>query len=227
MPKLLNIKGYWKEHPYSEFNEKDIWEGKILLEEDGWFEGIARDPNSSYTEDRFIFGVYYPGQTIELFKFCPLAITSPFIYHADKMGEEYYGDTKVIDIPSTYYFGLSLIKTNEFTEEMGNIEEETKSLENAITSYKENDTTPAVKVFYDRMKRIRGSIGKLCLLTLKNSLVSYEQRDKFNYDFSDRYDNCIDEYLANSVVESYRQKAKRLNLDFDTIPNDNGFPFEL
>lgn len=227
MPKLLNIKGYWKEHPYNEFNEKDIWEGKILLEEDGWFEGIARDPNSSYTEDRIIFGVYYPGQTIELFKFCPLAITSPFIYHADKIGNDYSGDASVIDLDAVYYFGSSLIKTNEFNEKIGNVEQETKPLEKAISSFKENNMDSSLKVLYDRIKKIRGSIGKLCLLTLKNSLVSYEQRDKFNYDFSKRYDHFIDEYLANSVVEIYRQKAKRLNLDFDTIPNDNGFPLEL
>jgi len=34
-------------------------EGQILLQDDGWFEGIVVDPSSSYTEDRFIFDVYY------------------------------------------------------------------------------------------------------------------------------------------------------------------------
>ena len=57
MTKLMDIKGYWNMSGSFEFNDNDMWEGKILLDEDGWFEGIVVDPNSSYTEDRCIFGV--------------------------------------------------------------------------------------------------------------------------------------------------------------------------
>ena len=59
MAKLMDIKGYWDMSGSFNFNDNDMWEGKILLNDDGWFEGIVVDPNSSYTEDRFIFGVYY------------------------------------------------------------------------------------------------------------------------------------------------------------------------
>ena len=56
MAKLMDIKGYWDMSYGYDFNDNDMWEGKILLDDDGWFEGTVVDPNSSYTEDRFIFG---------------------------------------------------------------------------------------------------------------------------------------------------------------------------
>ena len=68
MSKLVDIKGYWNEFNIkdyinkscgNDFNDNDMWEGKLLLEDDGWFEGIVVDPFSSYIENRFVFGIYF------------------------------------------------------------------------------------------------------------------------------------------------------------------------
>ena len=228
MPKLLNIKGYWTENSISDFNEYDIWEGKMILQDDGWFEGIARDPNDrTYTGDRFIFGVYYPGKTIELFKFCPLAINSPFVYHADTNGEDYSGDTQVLGETDLFPFGKSLIKASEFTSEMGNIDEVKKDLEEDIAEYKKwKMDAESVRVFYERIHKIRGSIGKLCLLELKKTLVSYTDKEELTTAFVENYDS-IHSYLVNAVIAKYRRKVLRLILDYDTLPPDNGLPFEI
>ena len=84
MAKLMDIKGYWDMSGSFNFNDNDMWEGKILLNDDGWFEGIVVDPNSSYTEDRFIFGVYHPEKVIELFKFTPIDVSAPFVFHGKR-----------------------------------------------------------------------------------------------------------------------------------------------
>ena len=55
MAKLMDIKGYWGVS-FGPYNENDIWEGKILLNDDGWFEVIVVDPNSSYKGDRLVYG---------------------------------------------------------------------------------------------------------------------------------------------------------------------------
>lgn len=41
MGKLNDIKGYWNMSGGWDFNDNDMWEGRIILEEDGWFEGIV------------------------------------------------------------------------------------------------------------------------------------------------------------------------------------------
>lgn len=55
MSKLVDIKGYWIMSGGDDFNGNNMWQGKLLLETDGWFEVIVNDSNSSYKEDRFIF----------------------------------------------------------------------------------------------------------------------------------------------------------------------------
>ena len=92
MSMLKDIKGYWNVGYSYDFNDVNMWEGQILLEEDGWFEGIVVDPKSSYTEDRFIFGVYHPDKVIELFKLTPINISSFFVFHGKKSEKGYDGD---------------------------------------------------------------------------------------------------------------------------------------
>ena len=91
MTKLNDIKGYWDATYSYDFNDINMWEGQILLEEDGWFEGIVVDPKSSYTKDRFIFGVYHPDKVIELFKFTPVSVSNPFVFHGKRDAKGYDG----------------------------------------------------------------------------------------------------------------------------------------
>ena len=47
MAKLIDIKGYWNMANDWTFDEKNVWQGQILLQEDGWFEGVVVDPHRS------------------------------------------------------------------------------------------------------------------------------------------------------------------------------------
>lgn len=114
MSKLFDIKGYYDSSYEYQFNDRNMWEGKILVEDDGWFLGIVKDPSSmSYTDDRFVFGVYYPGKVIRLFKWTPTSYSSPFVFHGKKSDDGYQGEFEVIELYGSMPFGVSRIITQE------------------------------------------------------------------------------------------------------------------
>lgn len=91
MAKLLDISGLWIWPDGDDFEENNIWQGHILLEEDGWFEGIVVNTNSSYKEDKFVYGFYTPEKYIELFKIVPSKVGSNFVYYGSKDAMGYGG----------------------------------------------------------------------------------------------------------------------------------------
>lgn len=60
---LNSIKGYWNSECLSNFRD-DMYEGKILVGDDGWFEGII---TFSTGTNKFAFGTYCPDESIRLF----------------------------------------------------------------------------------------------------------------------------------------------------------------
>ena len=67
MAVLNDIEGYWNlTGSRMIFYEDHMWEGSLLLEDDGWFEGIVKDKKIPYDGDIMIFGFYYPEKSIKL-----------------------------------------------------------------------------------------------------------------------------------------------------------------
>lgn len=64
--KLNDIKGYFGSSYSYQFNDTDMWKGKILVEDDGSFLGVVVDTSSSYSDDRLVFGAYHSGEVTEL-----------------------------------------------------------------------------------------------------------------------------------------------------------------
>jgi len=79
MTKLMDIRGGFGLSGV-ENGEKYYWQGKLLLEEDGWFEGIVNNSSSDFGGNRMIFGVFVPYKGIELVKISPDYVSLPFIY---------------------------------------------------------------------------------------------------------------------------------------------------
>ena len=94
--KLVDIKGYWNMSIGYSFNDNGMWEGKLLLEDDGWFEGIVNDLTSPYTGDRMIFGIYHPTKIIELFKVSPANVSDPFVFRGQRTTIGYEGYFSVL-----------------------------------------------------------------------------------------------------------------------------------
>ena len=50
MKEVQDVKGYFNIFGEYEFDNESIFEGKILLDKNGWFEGIINHPNSKTNE---------------------------------------------------------------------------------------------------------------------------------------------------------------------------------
>ena len=165
MAKLNDIKGYWDTSYGCDFNYNDMWEGKILLEEDGWFEGIVVDPNSFYKKDRFIFGVYYPNKVIELFKCTPIDVSAPFVFHGTRDVTGYDGTFESIGLLGSTPCGVSRIITRDAEFARENVDSEIDELKSRIQRYKDNTMDELGKIFYDNYIAIRKS---MCQIVLRN-----------------------------------------------------------
>lgn len=134
MKKLIDIKGYWNTSFDWNLNDKDMWEGQILLEEDGWFEGIVKDPYSQYTGDRFIFGIYHPEKVIDLYKYAPEDVSSPFRFHGDRDVKGYDGVFSVYGLFGETPYGNCHIITQYAKSETDNHIQDVNLLEKKLNN---------------------------------------------------------------------------------------------
>ncbi len=150
--KLMNIKGYWDSSYKSNFNEQNIWEGEILLQEDGWFEGIVNNPNSSYVENRFIFGIYLQDKAIELFKMTPINIGLPLNYRVTKSNFGYDGIIEQVGYYTSTRFATSHIITEDSNLNLVNYNKAKEKLGNKIEAWKNDIMDNVTKSFYENTK---------------------------------------------------------------------------
>ena len=111
MNKVFEIKCDWLID--EETNKKGSWQGRIILNEDGWFEGIVNDIESKYTDDRFIFGVFIQDKIIELHLLARKEISEPFVYYGTKNNNSYSGNFESSGLFGPYPTGISNINTYE------------------------------------------------------------------------------------------------------------------
>jgi len=112
MEKLLKLTGRWNIQ-----NKSDIWEGLAILTDDGWFEGIAVDPNSFYKGDRLIFGCYLQSKRVELLKLTPMNVSHPLVFRVwGKENNKYEGTINVAGILSENEIGTVTIIIEELPE---------------------------------------------------------------------------------------------------------------
>lgn len=84
---LKNIIGYWSLVSDSEGQEIDFWQGQILHNDNGWFEGII-ESGCPFESPRFIFGVYHEGMGIRLFTLMDNYGNLPFAFQAEDMSAD-------------------------------------------------------------------------------------------------------------------------------------------
>ena len=178
MNKLIEIKGFWKTRRKEDYNDKNMWEGKLLLEEDGWFEGIVIDPESQYKGNRFIFGIYHENKIIELLKISPENVSNPFVFRCQKNRKEYEGIFSVIDTYDEYPCGESKIITNEidYLKEKQNIETEKERLLNKINSFKEEND---YKELYENILNIRSNLSEYVLRKYKGDKFTKKEIEEY------------------------------------------------
>ncbi len=212
MTKLIDIKGYWNMDYSGDFNNKDMWEGQILLQEDGWFEGIVLDTNSSQKKDRFIFGVYFPEKVIRLFRLTPLNV-----YDGTKYYKGYDGEIKTIGLFGTMPCGNSHIVTQETLEIKQDIKEDVLKLEAKIQRYKNTMMDKTGKEFYENSIAIRKTLTQSILRNYEGRGFTKAEIEELKKEF---------EPVNERIFQSNRNEVQKLVRTIsDDIYDDEDLPF--
>ena len=220
MTKLKNIQGYWNMSGEVNFNNNDMWEGKLLLEDDGWFEGIVVDPNSSYKKDRFVFGVYHPEKVIELLKFTPISVSAPFVFHGTKTEEGYDGEFEVIGYLGSTPCGVSRLITSEseFTNE--ELDSEIEEVKTKIQNYKDSTMDEYGRTFYDNTIAMRSSMCKIILKNYEGTGYTDEEKAQIEADAQQ-----AEERITTAIEEDTKKLVKTIEYPKDSDPDDWDLPF--
>ena len=218
MAKLMDIKGYWNMAYGWDFNDKDMWEGQILLQDDGWFEGIVVDPNSSYKEDRFIFGVYHPEKVVELFKFTPISVSAPFVFHGKRDAKGYDGQFETIGLFGTMPCGNSHIITQYAETVRQGIDEESQKLEAKIQRYKDSIMDEPGKEFYENTIAMRRTMVESILRNYEGRGFTQDEIDELREEF---------EPVNDRVMQSTEEEVKKLvkKMPDTMFDDDDDLPF--
>ena len=112
MGKLIDIKIYHNSS-LNHHIDNNRWEGKIILEEDNWFEGIVKENNDCDSEDNLIMGIYNPNSDIELFLFSPKFDKNVFLFRAKRDTKNYSGELLMLTNDGEHYLGTNNIITSD------------------------------------------------------------------------------------------------------------------
>lgn len=217
MKRLNDIKGYWDMSYGYRFNDRDMWEGKILLEDDGWFEGLVVDPNSSYKEGRFVFGVYHPEKTIELYKFTPISVSSPFVFHGNRDAKGYDGQFEAIGIFGSEPCGVSHIITQDAELARGDVSEEAAELEARIQDYKDTTMDDVCRTFYNNSVAMRNSLCKIILRNYEGTGFSDEEIEAIMEECQPINQRVLEE-TAETAKVYVKEKSKNIDFDDEDLP---------
>ena len=161
MSKIKKVECYW----YNSGVNNGNWVGKILVDDDGWFEGIVVDSDSACLEHRFVFGVYHEDRVIDLFKLAPISLSNPLRFFGNKENGTYDGEFSVIAENGEFLYGDFRIMTTSLNIFMENEEGEREYLKSSIEQWKSSIMDDACKQLYQNILSIRNIMTEI---TLKN-----------------------------------------------------------
>ena len=117
MERYFEMTGYWNLVGEYNFTEQRKWQGQVILNEKGWFEGIAHDLDSSSDTCRLIFGLFQPEEGIYLYKMAPRSLCEPLIIQGRQNENALDGEMSAISFRGVLPIGVSRIKTYEIEKE--------------------------------------------------------------------------------------------------------------
>ena len=112
MKTFCKLKGYWNYVSEYNFSEDRKWEGIISIDEDGWFEGLAKDVRSLKTT-RMIFGNFNEEQGIYMYMVAPRNTCEPQIIRGTYNENGFDGEICAISFTGATQVGVSRIITEE------------------------------------------------------------------------------------------------------------------
>jgi len=156
---MLNyIKCYLDMSYEQKYDENNMWEGNIFIQENGFFEGIISNKESG--NETLIFGIYYPDKFIRMYKVNSVFTEKPFRLDAKAEDESYEGNFYQIDLFGETMCGNCKIGiTDRPLEEQNNVE--IVFFQKKLDYFKNKKLDALAKDFYLRQKR------EICLLNKK------------------------------------------------------------
>lgn len=138
MDTIIKINATWKIG-----EQTDSWEATAIVNEDGWFEGIAFDTGSLiYTGERFIFGAYSLEKAISFLKITPHQISAPLIFTANKKDDEYIGEISKLILHGQEKIGTTVIAAEE-------VQENPEEVDQMIKNYKSHMFDEYSRMIYE------------------------------------------------------------------------------
>ena len=185
MKQIIDIKGYWSLVENHCFKDTDIIEGSIIVNPDGWFEGITKDLNKK--TDSFVFGVLTEGKKIVLYKFTNNDISPHFYLSGECLVTGYDGKFEIIGVIQPLSSGVCHI--DAIYPEYSNKYEAISNLEEKIKEYKKN------------------IIGSICMILYDNFKMAHY---RINGYYDESYDIIDDYNVANNQIDFTMEESMRL-----------------
>ena len=89
MSELYEIESKYRALELDDYEAENTWSGKIIVEEDGWFEGIIREKTEEDV-DIFVFGIYLPESRIEVHTISPYIDRRATVYNGRKSLDTFF-----------------------------------------------------------------------------------------------------------------------------------------
>lgn len=154
MEKYYELTGYWNLVGEYNFSENKKWKGQIILEQDGWFEGIAYDSDYSKNTYRMIFGMYYPEKGIYMYKMAPRTLCEPQIICGTYNENGLEGEMSALSFSGAVSIGVSRIKSRQIEKE-----EIPVNFEEQLEIAKEKtDANRFYEMFYEKRKNVSSNL---------------------------------------------------------------------
>ena len=150
MEKIYNITGYWNMGFDYNFEENDKWDGLIVLDDNGWFEGIVSNCSNN---KRIILGMFIPEKGIEIVKIDRNNMY-PLLYHCKKVNNSYDGEFNIAGLLGEIECGKTHIILTENTIINENEKEEIIENMNKMKNQIEQAYKTALSLKPDILKRI-------------------------------------------------------------------------
>jgi hypothetical protein len=210
----MDVNGYWN---MPDKNKKwDLWKGQIILSDDGWFEGVVNDLNSSsYKGDRFVFGIYEDGKYVELYKLSPKFVSLPLMFHGENYKDGYYGLFDRVETTHSDVMGYTRIDFKD----LGEVEDSDRvNLINRIEDYKIENIINGSDNFYEIINNSKVQLKQVLDNQYKDNSYTIDKLEgiaDLYFEYANKPKACTDYDSVTDIYSNLKVLVKEMSNNGD------------